>query len=190
MVAVDNLITSAVFAVFVLFALDSAHMDLDEFGYGVLMTGIAAGAIVGTISNRRGAAAGPLQRAVPDGVGDVRSHARAGPDGEPTGSVRGAGDRGVMMMMWNIITVSLRQTHHARPSAGPSQRQLPPLRLGSDAHRRPPGGPHRGGLRDRQRLRRGRAGQPGPAGVPHGPDRRGHRCRRAAPGAASAPEAA
>ena len=50
MVAVANLTSSAVFAVFVVFAVAPGPMGLDAFGFGVLMTGYAAGAILGTVT--------------------------------------------------------------------------------------------------------------------------------------------
>jgi MFS family permease len=110
MVAVDNLITSAVFAVFVLFALDSVHMDLDELGYGVLMTGVAAGAIVGSVLEP------PVERRI--GRSNVlfltvlaTSAAVLVPalTASPPAVFAALVTAGIVMMMWNIITVSLRQ---------------------------------------------------------------------------------
>ena len=110
MVAVDNLITSAVFAVFVLFALDSVHMDLDEFGYGVLMTGIAAGAIAGAISEpaleRRLGRSNVLFLTV---IGTTASMLVPALTGNPVAVFVALAIAGTMMMWWNVITVSLRQ---------------------------------------------------------------------------------
>jgi MFS family permease len=110
MVAVDNLITSAVLAVFVLFALDSVHMDLDEFGYGVLMTGIAAGAIAGAISEpaleRRLGRSNVLFLTV---IGTTASMLVPALTGNPVAVFVALAIAGTMMMWWNVITVSLRQ---------------------------------------------------------------------------------
>lgn len=110
MVAVDNLITSAVLAVFVLFALDSVHMDLDEFGYGVLMTGIAAGAIAGAISEpaleRRLGRSNVLFLTV---IGTTASMLVPALTGNPVAVFVALAIAGAMMMWWNVITVSLRQ---------------------------------------------------------------------------------
>ncbi len=110
MVAVDNLITSAVLAVFVLFALDSVHMDLDGFGYGVLMTGIAAGAIVGAISEpaleRRLGRSNVLFLTV---IGTSASMLVPALTGNPVAVFVALAIAGVMMMWWNVVTVSLRQ---------------------------------------------------------------------------------
>jgi MFS family permease len=110
MVAVDNLITSAVLAVFVLFALDSVHMDLDGFGYGVLMTGIAAGAIAGAISepalDRRLGRSNVLFLTV---IGTSASMLVPALTGNPVAVFVALAIAGTMMMWWNVITVSLRQ---------------------------------------------------------------------------------
>lgn len=110
MVAVDNLITSAVLAVFVLFALDSVHMDLDAFGYGVLMTGIAAGAIAGAVSEpaleRRLGRSNVLFLTV---IGTTASMLVPALTGNPVAVFVALAIAGTMMMWWNVITVSLRQ---------------------------------------------------------------------------------
>lgn len=110
MVAVDNLITSAVLAVFVLFALDSVHMDLDEFGYGVLMTGIAVGAIAGAVSEpaleRRLGRSNVLFLTV---IGTTASMLVPALTGDPVAVFVALAMAGTMMMWWNVITVSLRQ---------------------------------------------------------------------------------
>jgi MFS family permease len=110
MVAVDNLITSAVLAVFVLFALDSVHMDLDGFGYGVLMTGIAAGAIAGAISEpaleRRLGRSNVLFLTV---IGTSASMLVPALTGNPVAVFVALAIAGAMMMWWNVVTVSLRQ---------------------------------------------------------------------------------
>ena len=49
MVGTMNLASSATFAVFVLYAVSPGPMGLDEFGFGVLMTGMAIGSLVGSL---------------------------------------------------------------------------------------------------------------------------------------------
>jgi MFS family permease len=48
MVGISNLASSAVFAVLVLYVVAPGPMGLDELGFGVLLTGFAVGAILGT----------------------------------------------------------------------------------------------------------------------------------------------
>ena len=49
MVGVSNLISSAAFAVFVLYAVAPGPIGLDEVGFGLLMTALAIGNVVGTV---------------------------------------------------------------------------------------------------------------------------------------------
>ena len=110
MVAVSNLTSSAVFAVFVVFAVTPGPMDLDAFGYGVLMTGFAAGAIVGTVTEtaaeRRLGRSNVLFLTV-----IVTSASMLVPalTPNPLAVFAALAIAGAMMMWWNVITVSLRQ---------------------------------------------------------------------------------
>jgi MFS family permease len=110
MVAVSNLTSAAVFAVFVVFAVEPGPMGLDAFGFGVLMTGFAAGAIAGTVTEpaaeRRLGRSNVLFLTV-----IVTSAAMLVPALTPNAAAVFAAMAvsGVMMMWWNVITVSLRQ---------------------------------------------------------------------------------
>jgi MFS family permease len=110
MVAVSNLTSAAVFAVFVVFAVEPGPMGLDAFGFGVLMTGFAAGAIVGTVTEptaeRRLGRSNVLFLTV-----IATSAAMLVPALTPNAAAvfTAMAVSGVMMMWWNVITVSLRQ---------------------------------------------------------------------------------
>ena len=110
MVAVSNLTSAAVFAVFVVFAVEPGPMGLDAFGFGLLMTGFAAGAIVGTVTEP--AAERWLGRSnVLFLTVIVTSASMLVPALTPNAVAvfTAMAVSGVMMMWWNIITVSLRQ---------------------------------------------------------------------------------
>jgi MFS family permease len=110
MVAVSNLTSAAVFAVFVVFVVEPGPMGLDAFGFGVLMTGFAAGAIVGTVTEptaeRRLGRSNVLFLTV-----IATSAAMLVPALTPNAAAvfTAMAVSGVMMMWWNVITVSLRQ---------------------------------------------------------------------------------
>jgi MFS family permease len=110
MVAIDNLVTSAVFAVLVLYVLAPGPMGLDAFGYGVLMTGFAVGAIVGTVlepgTERRLGRSNVLFLTVLATSAAVLVPALTA---NPVAVFAALVVAGVVVMMWNIITVSLRQ---------------------------------------------------------------------------------
>ena len=107
-----NLLSSAQFAIFVLFAVsrDAFGLGLDEAGVGMLLTSGAIGGLVGSF------VAAPLERAlgrarvlalvvVVGGVG------LAAPGVAPTVAVAVASGAafGIAGVLWNVITVSLRQ---------------------------------------------------------------------------------
>jgi MFS family permease len=110
MVAISNLANSAVFAVLVLYVVAPGPMGLDEVGFGVLMTGFALGAIAGSfvepvLERRLGRSTVlfltvliiALASFVPVMTSEV----------VPVfGSLV---ITGMAVMLWNIITVSLRQ---------------------------------------------------------------------------------
>jgi MFS family permease len=110
MVGVMNLASSAVMAILVLFVVAPGPMGSSELGFGVLMTGFAIGAVVGSISVER------LERrlgrsstlfmcvtgiAIAAVVPALTTHALlVGVSLVVTGA---------LAMIWNVITVSLRQ---------------------------------------------------------------------------------
>jgi predicted MFS family arabinose efflux permease len=110
MVGVANLTSSAVFAVFVVFAVAPGPMGLDAFGFGVLMTGFAAGAILGTVTEpaaeRWLGRSDILFLAV---IATSLSMLLPALTAHPVAVFASMALAGVMTMWWNIITVSLRQ---------------------------------------------------------------------------------
>jgi MFS family permease len=110
MVAVANLTSTAVFAVFVVFAVAPGPMGLDAFGYGVLMTGYAAGAILGTVTapaaERWLGRSNVLFLTV---IATSVSMLLPAITPNPVVVFAAMAAGGVMTMWWNIITVSLRQ---------------------------------------------------------------------------------
>jgi MFS family permease len=110
MVAASNLANSAVVAVFVLFAVAPGPMGLDEIGYGLLITAMAAGGIIGSVIEER----------VERGIGRsnvlfltvvVAGLMTLVPvlTSQPLVVALAMMVMGMTFMMWNIITVSLRQ---------------------------------------------------------------------------------
>lgn len=110
MVAISNTGNSAVIAVFVLYAVAPGPMGLSEVGYGLIITAIAVGGLAGSLIEE------PLERRlgrsnvlfltvvvagltflVPVVTSNVWAVAAA------------MAAQGAVFMMWNIITVSLRQ---------------------------------------------------------------------------------
>ena len=110
MVGVSNLASSAVFAVFVLYAVAPGPMGLTEAGFGVLLTTFAIGSVAGTLVVER------VERRL--GPADVLFIAVIGtsalffvPAVTADPIVIGAtfAFAGLAIVMWNVITVSLRQ---------------------------------------------------------------------------------
>jgi MFS family permease len=110
MVALFNLTSSAVFAVFVVYAVAPGPMALDAFGYGVLMTGYAVGAIAGTLLEpaieRRMGRSNVLFLTV---VVTAATMLVPAITAQPMAVFVSLVAAGAMMIWWNIITVSLRQ---------------------------------------------------------------------------------
>ena len=110
MVGIFNLGSSAVFAIFVLYAVTPGPLGLDEVGFGVLMTALAAGSIAGSLLVERIEAllgrANLLAAAVV-----VIAAATAVPAFTSSAIVVGAAFffSGVLNICWNVVTVSLRQ---------------------------------------------------------------------------------
>ena len=110
MVAVSNLTSSAVVAIFVLFVVVPGPMGLDEVGYGLLITAMAIGGLIGSFAEERVEAR--LGRSnVLFGVVVVSGIATLIPalTANVAAVVVGMVAMGASFMMWNIITVSLRQ---------------------------------------------------------------------------------
>ncbi len=110
MVGVMNLASSAVFAVFVLYAVDPGPMGLSAFGFGVLTSAMAIGSLVGsfvtpTFERRLGRARLLLVAVLATGTTLMVPGLTANP------FVVGASFAlsGVFLIAWNIVTVSLRQ---------------------------------------------------------------------------------
>jgi len=110
MVGTMNLASSATFAVFVLYAVAPGPMGLDEFGFGVLMTGMAIGSLGGSLVvervERRLGRARLLTMAV------ILNAVTVAIPGLTTNAwIVGASFAvaGVGIVMWNVVTVSLRQ---------------------------------------------------------------------------------
>jgi MFS family permease len=110
MVAASNLAGSAVTAVFVLYVVAPGPMGLDEVGYGLLLTSMAVGGVIGSfIEERVEARIGRSN--VLFGVVVVSGTAMLIPAMTSNALVVAAGmvAMGSSFIMWNIITVSLRQ---------------------------------------------------------------------------------
>jgi len=110
MVGVMNLASSAAFAIFVLYAVAPGPMGLDEFGFGVLMTALAVGSLLGSFLVER--VEKRLGRATLLSVAVAISAASTAIPGlTPNPWVVGAAFAlaGFGSVMWNVVTVSLRQ---------------------------------------------------------------------------------
>jgi MFS family permease len=110
MVGVMNLASSAVFAIFVLFAVEPGPMGLSEFGFGVLTSALAIGSLVGSfltpmLERRLGRARLLLVSVLASGLVLVVPGLTANP------WIVGAAFSlsGITLVAWNIVTVSLRQ---------------------------------------------------------------------------------
>ena len=110
MVGIFNLGSSAVFAVFVLYAVTPGPLGLDEVGFGFLMTALALGSIAGSLLAERLerllGRANVLAAAV-----IVIAAATAVPAFTSSALVVGAAffANGLLNVCWNVVTVSLRQ---------------------------------------------------------------------------------
>ena len=110
MVGVMNLASSATFAIFVLYAVAPGPMGLDEVGFGLLLTSMAIGSLVASLVvervERRLGRATILALSVVVGAVTL-----AVPGLTPNPWLVGAAFAvsGVAGVMWNVVTVSLRQ---------------------------------------------------------------------------------
>jgi MFS family permease len=111
MTGVFNFASSAAFAVFVLFAVGPASaMKLSEVGYGLLLTASALGALVGSfISERAETKLGRSKSLTLTIFGSALFVGAPAFTNSPyvLGPIFFVG--GILIMLWNVITVSLRQ---------------------------------------------------------------------------------
>lgn len=110
MVAISNGGNSAVVAIFVLFAVAPGPMGLDEVGYGLLITAMALGGIAGSVIEERvergiGRSNVMFLTVVVAGVTFLVPVLSAHPLVVAAAMVA----QGTVFMMWNVVTVSLRQ---------------------------------------------------------------------------------
>jgi MFS family permease len=110
MVGISNLASSAAFSVFVLYAVTPGPIGLDEVGFGLLMTGLAIGNVVGSFFVER------LERRL--GRANLLAISMAGfsatilapaltTSAPAIAAIWIVG--GVIGISWNVVTVSLRQ---------------------------------------------------------------------------------
>jgi len=110
MVGVMNLASSAVFAVFVLYAVAPGPMGLNETGFGILMSSLAIGSLVGSfIVERVERALGRARILVVTVILSATMSAVPGLTHNPwiVGAAFAVG--GLGSVMWNVVSVSLRQ---------------------------------------------------------------------------------
>jgi MFS family permease len=110
MVGVMNLASTATFSVFVLYAVAPGPMGLDELGFGLLMTSLAIGSLAGSLVVER--VERRLGRARLLGVAVVASGVTLAVPGITANPwIVGASfaASGVGIVLWNVVTVSLRQ---------------------------------------------------------------------------------
>jgi MFS family permease len=110
MVGTMNLASAATFSVFVLYAVSPGPMGLDEFGFGLLMTGMAIGSLFGSLVVERVERVMGRARLLTTAV-IINAITVAIPGLTPNPWIVGASFAvaGVGIVMWNVVTVSLRQ---------------------------------------------------------------------------------
>ena len=110
MVGVMNLASSAVFAVFVLYAVSPGPMGLDEVGFGLVMTSLAVGSLTGSFIvervERRLGRSNVLRVSV---LVSAAALALLGLTASPWVIGAAFAIWSVWVVMWNVVTVSLRQ---------------------------------------------------------------------------------
>jgi MFS family permease len=110
MVGVMNLASSAVFAVFVLYAVAPGPMGLNATGFGILMSSLAIGSLVGSfIVERVERALGRARILVVSVILTAAMSAVPGLTPNPWIVGIAFALSGVGVVMWNVVTVSLRQ---------------------------------------------------------------------------------
>jgi len=110
MVGVMNLAMTAVMAILVLFVVAPGPMGLTEVGFGVLMTGFAIGAVVGSIVVERVERwLGRYRTLFLCVIGMAISAVIPALTPHPVPVLLSLAASGAFGMIWNVITVSLRQ---------------------------------------------------------------------------------
>jgi MFS family permease len=110
MVGVGNLMNTAAYAVFPVYAVDPGPLGLSESGFGLLLTTSALGALAGSaLAPRIEKAVGRARSLMVSVIGmPVALAAPALVDNVPLIAVTGI-VTGIAVVVWNVITVSLRQ---------------------------------------------------------------------------------
>jgi MFS family permease len=110
MLGIENMAFAAAFAVFVLYAVDPGPMGLSETGYGILTATVGIGSLVGTWlaapAERR---LGRVRTLVVSVVLTTASLAVPALTASPVLVGASFAVGGVSIVLWNVITVSLRQ---------------------------------------------------------------------------------
>ena len=110
MVAMGSFASTAVFAVFVLYAVAPGPMALSEVQYGLLLTAMGAGSLVGsTVTERVERRLGTARALVVSQVLFAAAFAVPAVTAEPLLVGLGFFVAGVSIMVWNVVNVSLRQ---------------------------------------------------------------------------------
>jgi MFS family permease len=110
MVGVMNLAATAAFAVFVLYAVEPGPMGLDEAGFGILMTAMAFGSLAGSLLvGRAEVRLGRARLLAITVLVTAVTIAMPGLTTSPWLVGASFAASGVAIVMWNVVTVSLRQ---------------------------------------------------------------------------------
>ncbi|HZA80683.1 MAG TPA: MFS transporter [Actinomycetes bacterium] len=110
MLGVQNMALAATFAVFVLFAVDPGPMGLSAAGFGILTAGLGVGSLIGTWvavpTERR---LGRARTLVVSVVLGAATQAVPAFTARPVPVAASLVVGGLSMVLWNVVTVSLRQ---------------------------------------------------------------------------------
>jgi predicted MFS family arabinose efflux permease len=110
MVAMGNFGSAAVFAIFVLYAVAPGPMRLSEVEYGLLLTAMGAGSLVGsTITERVERRLGTARSLILSQVGFAVAFFVPALTSQPLVVALGFFVAGIAIMIWNVVNVSLRQ---------------------------------------------------------------------------------
>jgi MFS family permease len=110
MVGGANLASSAAFSIIVLYVVSPGPMDLDEFGFGVLMTAMGIGSLAGSlVAERFERRLGRSRLLAISAAVIATTIAVPGLTAQPLIVGASFALSGAFIMMWNVVTVSLRQ---------------------------------------------------------------------------------
>lgn len=110
MVGAMNFASSAMFAIMVLFVVSPGPMGLDGVGFGLLMTSMAVGSVAGSLfTDRVARRIGRAPLLVICVVASAATMAVPGLTANPIAVGVAFAIWSVLVMMWNIVTVTLRQ---------------------------------------------------------------------------------